>query len=174
MPMDLMPPADVVAAHSSSEDLQPEMHSDDNEPDSPKSRPEDDMPYGADDAPAMPDGPVHRPLIRATLPRPEGQKDARPVPDFTVRHAPPRGNGHGNANSNSYRGDRERMRMRGGNGNAQGTANGNRGQSGPRFQCSRPAGPGRPSAGRAGGGPSGFRNGGNQGPNGKRGRGSRG
>jgi hypothetical protein len=32
------------------------------------------------------DGPVHRPLIRATLPRPDGQPPpARPAPDFTVR-----------------------------------------------------------------------------------------
>src|SRR5690606_18974309 len=31
------------------------------------------------------DGPVHRRLIRATLPRPEGQKEARPLPEFTVR-----------------------------------------------------------------------------------------
>jgi hypothetical protein len=33
------------------------------------------------------DGPVHRPLIRASLPRPEGQPaPPRPVPDFTIRH----------------------------------------------------------------------------------------
>jgi hypothetical protein len=32
------------------------------------------------------DGPVHRPLIRATLPRTEGQPPpARPAPDFTIR-----------------------------------------------------------------------------------------
>ena len=31
------------------------------------------------------EGPVHRPLIRATLPRPEGQVPVRPLPDFTVR-----------------------------------------------------------------------------------------
>jgi hypothetical protein len=32
------------------------------------------------------DGPVHRPLIRATLPRPEGQPPpSRPAPDFTIR-----------------------------------------------------------------------------------------
>jgi hypothetical protein len=32
------------------------------------------------------EGPVHRPLIRATLPRPEGQMPpARPAPDFTIR-----------------------------------------------------------------------------------------
>jgi hypothetical protein len=32
------------------------------------------------------EGPVHRPLIRASLPRPEGQAPAsRPVPEFTIR-----------------------------------------------------------------------------------------
>jgi hypothetical protein len=31
------------------------------------------------------DGPVHRPLIRATLPRPEGQTPERKAPDFTIR-----------------------------------------------------------------------------------------
>jgi hypothetical protein len=40
----------------------------------------------ADDLAA--DGPVHRQLIRATLPRPEGQTPVRPMPDFTMRHAP--------------------------------------------------------------------------------------
>jgi hypothetical protein len=37
------------------------------------------------------DGPVHRRLIRATLPRPEGQSPARPLPDFTVRQPGTRG-----------------------------------------------------------------------------------
>src|SRR5262245_56618751 len=33
------------------------------------------------------EGPVHRPLIRATLPRAEGQPPpTRPAPDFTIRH----------------------------------------------------------------------------------------
>ena len=36
-------------------------------------------------APVDEDGPVHRPLIRATLPRPEGQTPQRPVPEFTMR-----------------------------------------------------------------------------------------
>ena len=37
---------------------------------------------------AVPDeGPVHRPLIRATLPRPEGPAPQRPIPEFTVRQA---------------------------------------------------------------------------------------
>ena len=42
---------------------------------------------GAADAPdAEEDGPVHRPLIRASLPRPEGQQPpARPIPEFTIR-----------------------------------------------------------------------------------------
>jgi hypothetical protein len=31
------------------------------------------------------EGPVHRPLIRATLPRPEGQMPARQAPEFTIR-----------------------------------------------------------------------------------------
>jgi hypothetical protein len=85
------------------------------------------------------EGPVHRPLIRAQLPRPEGQKDARPLPDFTVRHAG-RGNGH-------FRGD-ARMKPRGGSG-----PNGNRGQGGSRFAGARP-GQGR-GGGRGPGG--GFR-----------------
>jgi hypothetical protein len=112
---------------------------------------------------SMVDGPVHRRLIRATLPRPEGQKDARPAPEFTVRQSLARGNGQGN-----FRG--ERMRMRGSNGNGHGEPNGNRAPSknGPRFH----GGPGRQPMGRAGG-PSGFRKG-NGGAKGKRGRGSRG
>ena len=130
------------------------------------------------DAPV--DGPVHRPLIRAQLPRVEGQKEARPVPDFTVRHTATRGNG--NNNHGGFRGDRDRMRMRsGGNGNGHGNgngfghSNGNRGNGGARFQSNRPAGGGRPPMGRAGGPPSGLRGNGNGNGNGnKRGRGSRG
>jgi hypothetical protein len=39
------------------------------------------------------EGPVHRPLIRATLPRPEGQPPpARPAPDFTIRQPGGRAN----------------------------------------------------------------------------------
>jgi hypothetical protein len=39
------------------------------------------------------DGPVHRPLIRATLPRPEGQVKERPIPEFTARTAAARAPG---------------------------------------------------------------------------------
>jgi hypothetical protein len=118
------------------------------------------------------DGPVHRPLIRATLPRPEGQKDARPAPEFTVRHSPARGNGNGHGQGNGgFRG--ERMRMRG-NGNAYGAPGGTRGHGQGRFNGGNGNRPqsGRPANGR-GGASSGFRSG-NGGPNGKRGRGSRG
>jgi hypothetical protein len=37
------------------------------------------------------DGPVHRRLIRATLPRPEGQPPDRKIPDFTIRQPGGRG-----------------------------------------------------------------------------------
>jgi hypothetical protein len=43
---------------------------------------------------ASDEGPVHRPLIRATLPRPEGIKTERPAPDFTIRQNNGRGNGN--------------------------------------------------------------------------------
>jgi hypothetical protein len=38
--------------------------------------------------PVVEEGPVHRPLIRATLPRPDGGTPSqRPIPEFTVRQA---------------------------------------------------------------------------------------
>jgi hypothetical protein len=45
-------------------------------------------PLGTDEAPGpeRDEGPVHRPLIRASLPRPDGQPpQARPIPEFTIR-----------------------------------------------------------------------------------------
>jgi hypothetical protein len=63
------------------------------------------------------DGPVHRPLIRATLPRPEGQKDLRTPPDFTVRQPGGRGgNPPGNSQFRGGGGANARMRPRGGGG----------------------------------------------------------
>jgi hypothetical protein len=93
-----------------------------------------DAPADEPAAPSADEGPVHRPLIRATLPRPEGaQKDARPVPEFTVRQSG-RGNGHG---GNHFRGgDRMKTRSagegrsRGGQGSG---GNGNRAQGNSRF-----------------------------------------
>jgi hypothetical protein len=87
------------------------------------------------------EGPVHRPLIRATLPRPEGQKEVRQVTDFTVRHNSGRGG--------QFRGDRV-QRAQGTNGNG----NGNR-PHGRRFSGGhQPSMPGR-GPGRGGG--AGFR-----------------
>jgi hypothetical protein len=81
------------------------------------------------------EGPVHRPLIRATLPRPEGQKDARTPPDFTIRQS----GGRGNATGNQFRGGggggggNHRMKARGaGHG-----GNGHRPHGGPRFAGAR-------------------------------------
>ena len=121
-------------------------------------RPELPLPSPAED------GPVHRQLLRAKLPRPEGQKDTRPVPEFTGRQSAGRNNG-------SFR-DRSRMRTAGdprsmmGRGNG-GAPNGNRAQGGGRFQ-------GRPgqhrNPGGRGGSQSGFR-GGQPRHGGKKGRG---
>ena len=93
------------------------------------------------------EGPVHRPLIRATLPRPEGQKEVRQIPDFTIRHHTGRGG--------QFRGDRSQRA-----GGANGNGNGNR-PHGRRFPGGHQAAlPGRGSSGRGGGG---FRGGQGQG-----------
>ena len=61
------------------------------------------------------DGPVHRRLIRATLPRPEGQPADRKAPDFTIRQPGNRGrefNGN-QAGSGGQRQGRGRRAARG-------------------------------------------------------------
>jgi uncharacterized membrane protein YgcG len=55
---------------------------------------EDEAAQPADDRQPADDGPVHRPLIRAQLPRPEGVKIERQAPDFTIRNNGGRGNGN--------------------------------------------------------------------------------
>lgn len=47
------------------------------------------------------DGPVHRPLIRATLPRPEGHVPERKEPEFTIRQPGSRGGGGREVDGNS-------------------------------------------------------------------------
>src|SRR5262245_36454071 len=81
------------------------------------------------------EGPVHRPLIRASLPRPEGTPPpARPATDFTIRQPTGRQN-------------RFRARHQQGGGQFQGNrGNGNFGGSG-RGGGSRPGGGGRPPQG---------------------------
>jgi hypothetical protein len=104
----------------------------------------------ATDPPAAEEGPVHRPLIRATLPRIEGQKDARPNPEFTIRQS----NGRPNGNFRSdNRGD-QRGRARGANGQHSNRPQG--GSGGQRFQGSRAGNGSRAVPGRGQGG--GFRN----------------
>ena len=116
----------------------------------------------ADPPSEIEEGPVHRPLIRAQLPRIEGQKEERRLPEFTIRQRG--GNGH-------FRGGDARMKSQrhGGNGHA-GNNNGNRGQGGSRFAGQRPPGSGgRSQPGRSGGQP-GFRSGQRQGGGRKRSR----
>ncbi len=131
--------------------------------------PASDEPADPQEAPASPveDGPVHRQLLRAKLPRPEGQKDARPLPEFTVRQAGSRGNGHFRGDRSPMRGGDQRSMSGRGNG---GPANGNRtgGDGRGRFQGSRP-GQHRNPGGR-GGSPNPFR-GGQPRHGGKKGRG---
>jgi hypothetical protein len=84
--------------------------------------------------PDIEEGPVHRPLIRAQLPRVEGQKDERRPTDFTIRQNGGRG---GNVSAPSFRGSNNgRMKPRGGGG-LHGT-NGHRPSGGPRFAGARP------------------------------------
>ena len=109
--------------------------------------------------PEVEEGPVHRPLIRAQLPRIEGQKEERRLPEFTIRQRG--GNGH-------FRGGDHRHRPSG-NGQA-GNANGNRAQGGSRFAGSRQPGSGRPGQSGRGGGQPGFRSGQRQGGGRKRSR----
>jgi translation initiation factor IF-2 len=47
---------------------------------------------GEEPAPQEDDGPVHRPLFRAKLPRPEGQLPERKLPDFTIHQRDINGN----------------------------------------------------------------------------------
>ena len=92
--------------------------------------------------PTIEEGPVHRPLIRAQLPRIEGHKEERRLPEFTIRQAGRGGNGH-------FRGGDMRAKQGRAGGHAGHGGNGNRSHGGPRFAGPRPSGPGRggPSAG---------------------------
>ena len=101
----------------------------------------------ADDEPqpSFDEGPVHRPLIRAQLPRPEGIKLERQAPEFTIRQNPNgRGGGfRGGSGSSGGGGD---MRARGGGGGVGRTSGGGSGggaNNGHRFgRGPRPAGGG--------------------------------
>ena len=83
------------------------------------------------------EGPVHRQLIRAQLPRIEGQKEERRPTDFTIRQPGGRG---GNQPGNQFRGGNDRMRS-GGRGGHAGNGFGNNGNgAGNRGNGHRPHG----------------------------------
>ena len=88
----------------------------------------DQEPLAADETPTgQPEGPVHRRLIRATLPRlPGAEPPVRREPEFTMRspaHTRP------GKPKNGFRGGGGGMHRAGGpSGQGQGNANGNRGQ----------------------------------------------
>lgn len=107
--------------------------------------------------------PVHRPLIRATLPRPDGQVPERKAPDFTIRQNNGRFDGR---NGNRHRGQRQAQgQSRFGNNSRSGSGHGQSGHG--QRHGNRP----NPQGGQRGGGrPSGHGRGqgGGRGP--KRGR----
>jgi hypothetical protein len=113
----------------------------------------DPSPSGGDERRDVDGWLAHRPLIRATLPRVEGDvPPPRPIPEFTMhqrqygrpfRHGPGRPGGAGNGNGFGSRHDRFGSQGNPGNGNA----NGNHGHQGnhgnPGNGESRPPGGGR-------------------------------
>jgi len=92
---------------------------------------------GDDDVPQVEEGPVHRRLIRAQLPRIEGQKDERRPTDFTIRQT---GGRNGNVATPFRGGNNGRMKARGAAGGGGGFNNGNghRANGGQRFGGPRP------------------------------------
>jgi hypothetical protein len=135
----------------------------------------DDPPVSETDPPAAEDEwPVHRPLIRATLPRPEGQTPERKEPEFTIRQ-----NGRFDRNGNRHRAKGHGRGGQGGSGHARFNQHSGSGQSrsgsGHGHGAGQHSGQGsrhgnRPHAGQRGG-----RHGGQgRGPNSGQGRGRRG
>jgi hypothetical protein len=118
----------------------------------------DDAPADAEsEADAQPneDGPVHRRLIRATLPRPEGQAPEWKDPDFTIRQ-PGSGRGGFDNNRNGHRppgrgARRPGTRAQGGNApQGQPSRFGGQRQGNTRSGSAQPHGQGNRSSGRSG------------------------
>lgn len=111
-----------------------------------------DVPDDAGVEPPEDEGPVHRPLIRATLPRPEGQMPERKAPDFTIRQPGlRRGRFDGTANG----GNRDGNQRRPGRGPQAGQGGPPRfggSRQGQRQDGNQPSGPGGQRQGRPGGG----------------------
>ncbi len=117
------------------------------------------------------DGPVHRRLIRATFPRPEGHVPERREPEFTVRQQGSRGRGEVDGNSIGYR-SRGPQQGPPGNGHGGGRGFGGR-QSGGGFGFDGQRNAGRGTGGMTGRGgdrPGGGNRGPRQGGAGRKGR----
>ena len=110
--------------------------------------------------------PVHRPLIRATLPRPEGHVPERKEPEFTMRQSRFEGNRNGQRHNRGGGGHRRQAQGQFGQNGHRSSGQG-QGQGGERNGNRAPQ-PGHRSGGRPGGGQGGQRHGGGRGP--KRGR----
>jgi translation initiation factor IF-2 len=110
-------------------------------------------------APDEEEGPVHRRLIRATLPRPEGQSPERKEPDFTIRQPGGRGGRDfdGNKSGSRFGHGRRPVRAQGGSGGGGGSP---QRFGGPRHGSGGPrngSGQGRPGGGNRPGHPGGPR-----------------
>jgi hypothetical protein len=117
------------------------------------------------------EGPVHRRLIRATLPRPEGHVPERKEPEFTMRQ--PGRETNGNRHGQRSRGQRPAARQAQGQHNSLNRFGGPRqGAGASRHGSGAAQGHGQQRQGNRPGQPSSHRGGGgqNRGPGGKRGR----
>jgi hypothetical protein len=84
--MPLAPPVDLPADEPAIGDAGQEMTGLEAQRDAPDSESTGPGSRNEERLPELEEGPVHRPLIRATLPRADGQAPAaRPVPQFTIR-----------------------------------------------------------------------------------------
>lgn len=103
-------------------------------------KPVHDPSASVNEAEPVDEGPVHRPLIRATLPRPQGDAPpARPIPEFTIRQSGGRGGGRF---GNDFRGNS--FRTAGRNGGHSGQRQGRPGAGGSSNQQPRGHRRGRP------------------------------
>jgi len=166
---------DAVAADGLIEGQAPEPDTDSPVPAEQADADSDQVPMAAAGA-EEDNGPVHRRLIRATLPRPEGQTPERKEPDFTVRQQGGRGarefdgnntKGHGSSRFNPGRRPMRAQGAGGGGGSQQRFGSPRPGSGGPRTGSGpgqgRPGGANRPGHP---GGPRGNRPGQGSGRNG--------
>ena len=134
-----MPEApELVPSAAAPEASLPEVDAIQETPDEQSSEPVAPEPAVVEEVPpATDEGPFHRRLIRATLPRPEGQKDVRQIPEFTIRQ-------NGGRNGHAFRGG-AKTRGHGGGGNGNRPHGSNR-----RFGAGGHGAPGSQRSGRPG------------------------